>query len=394
MNRLLLEALALADADDEQLSNNKIAEHRTSESVLNLRVVCIKLLSMAITYPEFSNPTSTAMSQTKGRIISVFFKSLYSKSSEVIAAAEAGLKGVLAKTSKIPKDLLQNGLKPILMNLSDPKKLNVAGLEGLARLLELLTNYFKVEIGSRLLDHLKNFADASIMQQTSFKLLEQSPNIRVISSILNIFHLLPPAAVMFMNEVFTVVLDLEGKLRRTQHSPMRAPLLKFINRYPTEAWKYLLGMNENGEIDKEQVHITDIKYGRMFAQLLMDNTSVPLRNAVMADVAGLTRASIGCEIEEKPVAIVCAVKIIYSITRHSGSEEWLKENRALLEKLLEAMVGVRERMEKLPVVVRLGIEQATGALMEIFTTYLTYQEEDLDFLFQVCRYYMFISFRC
>ena len=394
MNRLLLEALALADADDEQLSNNKVAEHRTSESVLNLRVVCIKLLSMAITYPEFSNPTSTAMSQTKGRIISVFFKSLYSKSSEVIAAAEAGLKGVLAKTSKLPKDLLQNGLKPILMNLSDPKKLNVAGLEGLARLLELLTNYFKVEIGSRLLDHLKSLADANIMQQTSFKLLEQSPNIRVISSILNIFHLLPPAAVMFMNEMFTVVLELEGKLRRTQHSPVRAPLLKFINRYPTEAWRYLLGVNENGEIDKEQVHITDIRYGRMFAQLLMGNTSAPLRSAVMADVAGLTKASIGCEIEQdKPVAIVCAVKIIYSITRHPGSEEWLKRNRALLEGLLEAMVEVRERMEKLPVVVRLGVEQATGALMEIFTAYLTYQEEDLDFLFQVCRHYLFISCR-
>src|SRR5690606_5896132 len=112
---------------------------------------CIKLLSMAVSYPELAAQNHNA---TRGRIISVFFKSLYSRSNEVIEAANQGLKGVLSQQSKLPKELLQNGLRPILMNLSDPKRLNVAGLEGLARLLQLLTNYFKVEIGSRLLDHL------------------------------------------------------------------------------------------------------------------------------------------------------------------------------------------------------------------------------------------------
>ncbi|KAF8460620.1 hypothetical protein BDZ91DRAFT_851440 [Kalaharituber pfeilii] len=385
MNRLLLEALALADADDEALSNNKVAEHRTSESVLNLRVVCIKLLSMAITYAEFSNPTANATLQTRNRIISVFFKSLHSKSSEVVEAAESGLKSVLAKTSKLPKELLQNGLRPILMNLSDPKRLNVAGLEGLARLLELLTNYFKVEIGSRLLDHLKNLAEAGTMQQISFKLLEQTPTIRVITSILNIFHLLPPAAVMFMNDMFSIVIDLEEKLRRTQYSPLRAPLLKFINRYPVEAWRYLLGVNEQGAVvDRKHVHVTDMRYGRIFAQLLMDDSSGPLRNAVMADVTGLRISFIGLENDqEKSTAIVSVIKIIYSITRHPGSQTWLQENRKLLEELLEATMEVRGEMETLPVTVRLGVEQATGSLLEIFTTYLTYVEGDLDFMFQV-----------
>src|SRR5262249_30881784 len=72
MTRLLLEALALADADDEALTTHKSSEYRTAESVLNLRVVCIRLLSLAIAYPEFNTPAQT---QTKGRIISVFFKS-------------------------------------------------------------------------------------------------------------------------------------------------------------------------------------------------------------------------------------------------------------------------------------------------------------------------------
>ena len=31
---------------------------------------------------------------------------------------------------KLPKDLLQTGLKPVLMNLADHKKLSVASLQG------------------------------------------------------------------------------------------------------------------------------------------------------------------------------------------------------------------------------------------------------------------------
>lgn len=373
MNRLMMEALALADADDDALSNNRIPEHRTTESVLNLRVVCIKLLSTAITYPEFASPDK---SHTRGRIISVFFKSLYSKSHEVIEAANSGLKGVLAQTNKLPKDLLQNGLRPILMNLSDPKRLNVAGLEGLARLLELLTNYFKVEIGSRLLDHLKNLAEPSVLQQTSFKLLEQNQNIRVIASILNIFHLLPPAAVQFLEEMFKIVIDLEEKLRRTQHSPFRAPLLKFVNRYPTETWAFI------------KPKMTDLRYGRIFSQLLADGSSEAMRNVVSSDITGLLGATIDMEgktEEEGFVVMVNAVNIVYSIAKHSNSADWLVQNRDLMEGLLRAGVEVRERLKegKVPVPIRLGVDQSSETLQEIFMLYLTHAEQDLEFLFQV-----------
>lgn len=372
MNRLMMEALALADADDDALSNNRIPEHRTTESVLNLRVVCIKLLSTAITYPEFASPDK---SHTRGRIISVFFKSLYSKSHEVIEAANSGLKGVLAQTNKLPKDLLQNGLRPILMNLSDPKRLNVAGLEGLARLLELLTNYFKVEIGSRLLDHLKNLADPNVLQQTSFKLLEQNPNIRVIASILNIFHLLPPAAVQFLEEMFKIVIDLEEKLRRTQHSPFRAPLLKFVNRYPAETWGFI------------KPKMTDLRYGRIFSQLLADDSSEAMRAVVSSDVAGLLAATINMNVgeksEEKFVAMVNAVNIVHSIASHRSSADWLVQNRDLMERLLRAGVEIRERLKDVPVPIRLGVDQSSETLQDIFMIYLTHAEQDLEFLFQV-----------
>lgn len=48
---------------------------------------------------------------------------------------------------KLPKELLQSSLRPVLLNLADYRKLSVPLLKGLARLLELLTNCFNVTLG-------------------------------------------------------------------------------------------------------------------------------------------------------------------------------------------------------------------------------------------------------
>src|SRR5690606_9085943 len=132
--------------------------------------------SAAMACNDFCSPKQ---STTRQRIISVFFKSLYSKSSEVVEVANKGLKQVLAQQHKLPRDLLQAGLRPILMNLSDYKRLTVACLEGLARLLELLTNYFKVEIGKKLLDHLRQWADPVVLQECAGKPLSEVHEIKI-----------------------------------------------------------------------------------------------------------------------------------------------------------------------------------------------------------------------
>src|ERR1700679_2171894 len=100
------------------------------------------------------------------RVTGVYFKSLYSPSPDVKDVAYDGLRMVLTHQSRLPKELLQTGLRPILMNLADPKRLSVPDLEGLARLLELLvTNYFKVEIGHKLLNHFHIVADPQLVQE-------------------------------------------------------------------------------------------------------------------------------------------------------------------------------------------------------------------------------------
>ncbi|KAG4306572.1 hypothetical protein PORY_000560 [Pneumocystis oryctolagi] len=268
--RLLHEALALADAEDEALvSANKTSQYKNASALINLRIVCIKVLSIAISCPEFSTP---AQNQTRARIISVFFKSLYSKSNEIVEVANKGLKQVLAQNHKLPKDQLQAGLRPILMNLSDHKRLTVAGLEGLARLLELLTSYFKVEIGKKLLDHLRVWADPSILQMISGSPLEEQHCITIISAILNIFHLLPPSANTFLEELVTIVIDLEIQLRRTLSSPLRKPLLSFLNKYPSDSWNYFAP-----KLDQQ-------KYSLFFSQLLNVDISEPLRTYISSNL--------------------------------------------------------------------------------------------------------------
>ena len=367
LNRLLLESLALADADDELLAS-KPNEYRTAEAIIELRVSCIKLLSTALSFPEFAGQPQN---QSRGRIISVFFKSLYFKSPEVIDAANAGLKGVLSQTNKLPKDLLQNGLRPILMSLQDPRKLNVGGLDGLARLLKLLTNYFRVEIGDKLISHMETISDGNVLQKTSFSMIEQNPQMKIVTATLNIFHLLPASAITMMPKLIVRVLDLEEKLRRTQYSPFREPLLKYLNRYPKETWEAF------------SPKLADMKYGKFFAQLLTNPLSGPIRDVVVEDIDGLLRSSLLLEEKKRDVAIINGIHVMNSLCHYKS--HWLNEKESTRQTLLDAGKGLytRQKNGTLAPELRLAAHQAGEQLMEVLTVYLGQSHEDLDFFFQV-----------
>ncbi|AET37560.1 histone acetyltransferase TRA1 Ecym_1325 [Eremothecium cymbalariae DBVPG len=234
--RLLHEAIALVDAEDVSLTTiPRITEYQTAKQLVELRVVCIKLLALSLKSDKFSNAQQGSI---RIRILAVFFKTMLKTSPEIIDATYQGLKEVLAENSKLPKELLQNGLKPMLMNLSDHQKLTVPGLEALARLLELLIAYFKVEIGKKLLDHLDAWCRIGVLDTLFGKdLLEQVPT-KIISSIINIFHLLPPQADIFLDDLVLKLMLVEKRLRLQMDSPFRTPLAKYLNRFSTSVIVY------------------------------------------------------------------------------------------------------------------------------------------------------------
>lgn len=155
-------------------------------------------------------------------------------------AAHEGLRIVLTHQSRLPKELLQTGLRPILMNLADPKRLSVPGLEGLARLLELLNNYFKVEIGHKLLDHFRIVADPQMLHQSSRLPLAENDGIMKLVRLTNIFHLLPSAANIFLENLVNVIVQVEAQMHFSGPSPFSEPLAKYLNRYPIEAMDFFM----------------------------------------------------------------------------------------------------------------------------------------------------------
>ncbi len=369
LDRLLLESLALADAQDESLAG-KPAEHRTHEAIINLRVACIKMLTTAMNFDEFAKGPSNA---TRTKIVSVFFKCLYSEAKETIEAANDALKGVLSAQTKLPKDLLQNGLRPVLANLQDPRRLSCHGLDGLARLLQLLTTYFKVEIGSRLLDHIKVLAEPNELQRISFTLVEQNEKMKIIAMVFHTFHLLPPAAENFKERLIDIVLQLEGDLRRTRSSPFRAPLYKYLNRYPNEVWMFFLGK------------IEDQKYGRLFAQILEDPGSEPLRRVVVSSVNMLIKncGDLGSPDRESTYAsLINAINIMDSITQFEGTEKWMDDKGAVMWfRLVGKHLEQHLRNHSITPAYRLPAEQAGEQLIFMFTRYLEVKPTELDMLF-------------
>lgn len=382
LTRLLMESLALAEAVDESLAT-KAAEFRTQNHIVSLRVACIKILSTAMEFDDFMKSTPASQpnqpnqpnqqNKERTRIVATFFKCLYLQQTPIIDAAYDALKTVLSNNNKLPKDLLQSGLRPVLASLQDAKRLSLQGLNNLARLLKLLTSYFKVEIGSRLLDHVKQLAEPNVLQQLSFMFFEQHEMMEVIAAVFNIFHLLPAAAEAYKERVIDTTLELEEKLRRTHHSPFRKPVYKYLNRYSQEVWGLLLG------------RVRDLRYGRFFAQVLRDADGAPaLRDCAAANIDALIKACTDVPAEDqqgRATAMVNTINFLDALCSHSSTDwmkkpevlSWLKQAGSDLERQLRA----NEVQGQL----RLAAYQAVEHVTAIMTKSLEKSPSDLDALF-------------
>lgn len=85
-------------------------------------------------------PSPFQAEQLRDEIISSMFRALVSDNPAIYSAARRALERIM-KVAKIPKNLLQNSLRPILQNLGDYRRLTLRLLHGLGRLLELLSDW-------------------------------------------------------------------------------------------------------------------------------------------------------------------------------------------------------------------------------------------------------------
>lgn len=370
LNRLLLEALVLVDAEDESLANvHRLYEYRTAKQLVELRVVCIKLLSLALTKPDF---TLGSLAEARIRILGVFFKALCNKSTEIINAAHLGLKSSLQENAKLPKELLQNGLRPMLMNLSDHKKLTVSGLEALAKLLELLISYFKVEIGRKLLDHLMAWAQINTLRQIAGQDLDDNHTVQIVMAILNIFHLLPAKAFTFMEEIINTLQYLEGHLDRHQNSPFRKPVSKFLNRFSENCISYFMANLKNR------------KLGNMLASIAGMEGCEKIRNSGKEKIHEILKDVQEESIEEdKVVKFANMIDLLVSITKYD--KEWFNEQGELLNKVSELVEDVTKIQNNASLVssVHFQADQAINKLQTILVNFMKNNEDQSELLFNI-----------
>ena len=274
--------------DEEQhLTGNFNSRTGRAQLWTKLRVESLHLMSAALAHEDVRRDPKQHR-EWKEQVIKIFFRNLLSRNPDINSAAKAGLHAVLLK-EKIPKELLQLCLRPILLNLADHRKLSVALLEGLARLLELLSSCFNVTLGEKLLDHLKHFSSVEgltrmreeAQQDKTNTLIRLKPDeeVKIPLCVIELFHLLPPAPEgKFLEALIGIVLRLEevlpllmcgglavlgptqvgpncsviGAAREKERekererekdvgvsSPYRLPLLKFLNKTPKKSLEYL-----------------------------------------------------------------------------------------------------------------------------------------------------------
>jgi len=322
LTRLIDEAQALADAEDQSLIGKGLP-HRNVSSLVKLRVTCIKLLSTALNCEDSALNQPNNVSK-KNRIISVFFKSLYSNSNEVVEVANKGLKQVLQQQNKLPKELLQVGLQPILTKLGDYKSLTVQGLEGLERLLELLNNYFKIEIGYKLLEHMKSWEDIATKENHFNEPLSEVESINIIVHILDVFYQLPPVAHVLMDDIITFVIKIENKLKRKVSSPFRKPLIKYLNKYVSKSIEYFYKNLDKPDISKLFIDILKSEYASVLRLEIINNTNNLIENTFAVKKEDNKNAD---ELHFQGILIVNVL-----CRTHTN---WLIQNNTVIEKVLE-----------------------------------------------------------
>ncbi|CAN7108366.1 unnamed protein product [Brassica rapa subsp. narinosa] len=407
----LQEALQIAEAD-EGVWAVKLMSPKVLTSLNKLRTACIEILCTAMAWADFRTPSHNELRAT---IISMFFKSLTCRTPEIVTVAKEGLRQVINQ-QRMPKELLQSSLRPILVNLAHTKNLNMPLLQGLARLLELLSNWFNVTLGGKLLEHLKKWLEPEKLAQSqkSWKTGEEP---KIAAAIIELFHLLPPAASKFLDELVTLTIDLEAVLPQGQvyseiNSPYRLPLTKFLNRYATLAVDYFLS------------RLSEPKYFRRFMYIIRSEAGQPLRE----ELAKSPRKILSCAFPE----ILPKSDALLSVAASSSGDEnlvstqsessnrtstksdiasdayfqglyliktmvklipsWLQSNRTVFD-ALALLWKSHGRTARLQNEQELNLVQVKESkwLVKCFLNYLRYEKSEMNILFDVLSIFLFHS---
>ena len=207
---------------------------------------------------------------------------------------------VESETKDIPaldKNLLNVCMKPVLFNLKDHQKLDVVLLEGMGRLLSLLSSMFNVTLGEKLLDHLKKWENPKgIIDHKVWKVGDEP---LVAAAIINLFEFLPiRKPTNFVDKLINAVIRLETVLPQFKEfsstfSPYREPLTRYLCRYPDVTCAFFLSEQKLG----------NPSYIELFLDILQNKEASVLRDFIGCKPLQVLRMCF-----ERPISIIRAEK--------------------------------------------------------------------------------------
>lgn len=370
--KFLMDALAIAEEDDQVLM--KKTNVKTAQALSGLRISSIELLSAAMSCQDFQNQQET-IGNMKVKIIGIYFKYLSPNFPEIVEVAKKGLSQIVTQ-QKLPRDLLQASLRPVLLNLAEHKKLDVPSLQSLARLLELLTSCFNLALGEKLLEHLQKSIKLLIETQSqppqNPKPVGESKDVQLTVAIMDVFYLLPNTAIKFLENLVKSTIQLEASMKRYSSSPFRSPLTKFLNKYPTES------------VDYFYQRLNDAENSKLFTEILETEAAAPLRKEIHTNTEKL-ETTLDLNLKAPQQEIVYQAIVITKIVAENNPT-WLSESPALM-KTLEAVWKLNFQANKegsRP----FGHLREPRYLLECFVQYCKSKPKETDLLFVIAQAFL------
>lgn len=282
------------------------AEHPYGEQLRVSTLILFRSVVRRHTKSFFDAEATTTIGSIRSHIINLLFRSLISHPPLAVTTSFATLECVLRVGSAdgptkdvqaLDKAVLQACIRPVLLNLRDYQKLDVALLGGMARLLSLLATWFNATLGEKLLEHLKSWEDPKhIMEQRIWKPGDEP---QVAAAIIELFEFLPSTkSTDFVEKLIQATIRLEQVLPMYKNfssdaSPYRTPLVRYLCRYPELTISFFLA----------EQSLTNESLNELMLDLLRNKDAQILRDYA----SGSTMKVLG-KCFERPISIIRAEK--------------------------------------------------------------------------------------
>lgn len=359
------ELVTLCEADEAGL--NKLACYKSVSNLMPLRKSALRALAACHYIVGF-----------REKIFAVLYKALEKFNAELQETAFECMKTFISGY-QIDMEIVHSIMRPMLLTLGDHRNLSLNCVRRLSYLTQLFPSTFSITLCEQLLQHVKKLLDTLVQSHKGIS--KTGENEQKITIIIGIYHLIPSASPKFVELLTRLVLQAEKSLLVEVSSPFRAPLMKFLLRYPAETLNLFLHDNS----------IKDQQWSRYLEYLIKHKDGKPLRDILHSSTTRLvtmllahSQTNSNLTHAEKSELQYCAIKIISILIKFD--EQWLSTQNQLVTALKQIWCNddyqvLHKKIE--------GVEychwKEPKHIVKILLHYFRHQPNDIDLLFQLLR---------